>query len=325
MKKLIAILFSFFVALGAYAGEVDPVFGIDPDNPFELHPPVWIQGFWEDDRGYNHMQISLDGIVADFISYRSDNAGTELSLSLLEKLYYNPCIFDFEFRLKRNDSGGFGDYYNAHLIKQCDIGSLYDFFMKDPINLSSGYLMPYGYQLFEHLGIASTDSVEDVRHKVEEEIGKCDFIIKEYGNNPDYTISVDETKRYKVFLKDMLELAQQEHYDFDDFMIKTVSRLSTVKEMNELLADCSVAETASYPYYGLKFYYDDTEFASVDFIRSEDELTVSLKLSCYDDFEWDSIPETIEGISRENLEEHGLREEFEFEFREYSMNKKAVR
>lgn len=325
MKKLISILFIFFMVFGGFAGDIDPVFGLDSDNPFELHPPVWIQGFWEDDIGHAHMQISPDGIVADFISYRLDNAGIELSLSLLEKLYHNPSIFDFEFRLSRNDSGDFIGYYNAHLIKQCYIGYLYDFFSTDPINLSSEYLMPYGYQLFEQLGITSTDNVKDVKQKVEEAIAQCNSIINEYGDNPDYSLSVNDVKRYMTLLENMQELASHEPYDFDVYLIETISLLSTANEMNELLENCSVAETTSYPYYGLKFYYDDTEFASIDFIRSEDELTVSLELFCYYDYEWDSVPETIEGISRENLEEHGLREEFEFEFREYSMNKKAVR
>lgn len=326
MKRIIIALVAVcFLLFSVHADEVDPIFGVNPDNPFNLHPPVWVQGFWEDDSGHDHMQISPDGIVADFISYRYDNAGTELSLSLLEKLYHNPCIFDFEFRLRRNSSGDFDSYYNAHLIKQCDIGSLYGFFSQDPIDLSSKYLMSYGYQLFEQLGITSTDSLEDVRQKVEEAIEQCNFIIDEYGDNPDYSLSVNNVKQYMAFFENMLELASHEPYDFDDYLLGTVSLLSVAKEMNELLSDCSVKETASYPSYGLEFYYDDTEFASIDFIRSEDELTVSLELFCYYDYEWDSVPETIDGITRDELEEHDLRMESKFEFREYSMNRKAVR
>lgn len=324
MKKLIAILFSFFMAFNAYADEVDPIFGINPDNPLNLHPPVWVHGFWEDDIGYDHMQISPDGIVADFILYRPNDGGTELTLSLLDKLFYSQNIYELE--LDKYDMDKHVFIYDAKLITSIERAwnSLYAFWWEDPFKFSSDYVLPLSYELLENLGIAKEDKAADVKTKIQNTIDTCNSFISEFRDNTEYALTIERMEQDIVFLEKLLKMIDEENYDFDSFLISMTLSLPTVLQLNEYLSKCSVEEMASYPYYGVRFLYDDVEFASLDFSRSEDELDVTMNVYCFNEY-MDPVPAIIEGITSDELEEYGLTEKFEFEFREYSMNRKSIR
>lgn len=324
MKRIaIALVTVCFLLFSIHADEVDPIFGVNPDNPFNLCPPVWVQGFWEDDIGYYHMQISPDEIVADFISYRSDDGGTELALSLLERLFYSQKIYELEYN--RYDTDKHVLIYDAKLKTSINKSwnRVYDFWAENPFKFSSDYVFPISYDFFDNLGITKDDKAIEVKSKLQELIDSCNSFISEFGDDAKYNWEINRIEQDIVFCEKSLELVDEENYDFDSFLISVTPSLPTVLQLKEFLSKCSVTEIASYPYYGLRFFYDDVEFASMDFSRSEDELEVTLNLYCYNGFTLNS--EIIEGVTDDDLELYGLRKNLEFEFREYSMNRKAVR
>ena len=322
MKRFtVAFMSVFFLMLSLHAGEMDPIFGVNPDNPFDLHPPIWVQGFWEDDVGDDHMHISPNSISTDFMVWT--DGGAELTLSLIERLCCSSAIYKPVFDHYDPDSRD--NIYKTELIKALNFPDYaYRLFKYEPRVLSFAMLVPFVQDLFDSIGIGADDEAVEVISKIDDAIREGESAAVEIGDSPDSSRYLQELEQALSYLVKLRESIVTDGYSYEDFLQTGVPNHPFTLMLEDLIGRIDAVEVASYPYYSVEFLLDGTVFAAVEFTRSEDNLDFSLELFCYPEYLLGIMPDAPL-IADDDLVLYGLRKEAEFEFREYSADKRATK
>ena len=284
-KRLVfAFLLLLSICISLHAQSLN-IMTLNPDNPFNLSIPSWLNGYWEDEEGFYHMQITEDSIYTDILQYRSGRS-SELTYSMISELWESPCIYDFRYNAGYSEGK---DYYMGYLKKKID-GTFFNgiFSSLNQVSLYPKTREDIITQIMKNAGIDEEAKAEEIEDIIERQLQGME------ANPNDYKSILNKCDDYE-WLSSLLQylLKNKESFVFTEFKAYALSEYPDIKYANEFIQHINIKEEISYPYYGISFFYDDIEFAIIEMRRSNDEISFYYQKDCYYDNEWDDTPKSF--------------------------------
>ncbi len=307
-KKLLILLFMLIPVI--YAADID-IFDRDPKNPFDLNPPVWVQGYWESDYP-RYWEIRSDSMISSFIGGSEENA--DIAYGIIDGLLLYKDIYSIDYF---HDSEISQPMVRAKHIASCD---------PEFVNPTLRY-----YIGNERI-ILGMEEVVDLLENWLIEIGLTEDTPKELIIKCiEYAFLCPENADPELYnqeaAKQLIMELQTGNPSFED-LVNGIIRICFVQlsDIEKLFNRITVEEKIAYPEYSVTFSYDGFPFYKLSLTRRFDDLIVQHKmLSIYI---LDDIPEESPGVfvfPRDYLYDEGYFSKQIFHFREYSMESKAVR
>lgn len=315
MKKLFLLIFALilFVSCSAQSQEKEGLncLGYNPDNPFDLTPPEWVQGYWEEkeDSRFHcyHFEISEGRIYSDIFSYFIDGS-IELSFSVLQEIIRTPYIYDV-IPLHVDLDNWSNSTYFASLEASC--GPTDEIYMLMVLNngrtFSDEFITSNALLYLESAGIERTDTPEEIRSKL-------DTYNEEWRNG----LGTEEYKNSKILIIEKIKnQVTDRKFDYDEFVCNAALATPAGQELKELMSHISVEQDIAYPAYTVTYLYDDIPFFELTFTRERESLVFDYTTHCYFDLDWEEPMETISGLSESEAEQIVYSRTIEFEKQTY--------
>lgn len=310
MKKILLLFltFIFLISCSAQSQEKEGLncLGYNPDNPFDLTPPEWVQGYWEEkeDSRFHcyHFEISEGRIYSDIFSYFIDGS-IELSFSVLQEIIMTPYIYDVIPLHVDLDNWNNSTYF-ASLEASCgSTDEIYFLLLADERTLSDVFITFDTVPYLETAGITDTDSPEEIRTKL-------DASIEDWRTG----IGTEEYKELQIEIIDTIKAKiKDRNFDYDEFVCNAALATPAGQELQELLSHISVEQDIAYPAYTVTYLYDDIPFFELTFTREGENLVFDYINHCYFDNDWEEPMETISGLSESEAYQIVYSRTIEFE------------